>query len=100
MLTLVLCNDFGNAYKTLFQKLGKQKMEVKCLRTLGLEIFKTLNKLNPPLIKVIFHRTKWPTYRPNNTQVKVHKAAKYGEQKLRTLSACLEFTPRAYKSRK
>ena len=33
---------------------GKQSMEVKRLRTLALEIFKTLNNLNPNYIKEIF----------------------------------------------
>ena len=33
-------------------------MEVKRLRTLGIEIFKTLNQLNPAFIEEIYHRTK------------------------------------------
>ena len=41
-------------------------MEVKRLRTLGSEIFKTLNKLNPAFIEEIFHRKKWLTYGRNN----------------------------------
>ena len=60
-------------------------MEVKCLRTVGLEIFPTLNKLNPAFIEEIFHRTKWLTHRPNNMQVNVHKIAEYGGRSLRTL---------------
>ena len=55
-------------------------MEVKCLRTLGSEISKTLNKLNSTFVKEIFQRTKWLTYGPNNTQV-----SKYGGKKLKTL---------------
>ena len=43
------------------------------LRTLGLEICKTQNKLNPAFIEEIFHRTKWLTRTPNNTQVNVRK---------------------------
>ena len=60
-------------------------MEVKRLRTLGSEISKTLNKLNSTFVKEIFQRTKWLTYGPNNTQVSVHKTAKYGGKKLKTL---------------
>ena len=52
---------------------------------LGLEIFKTLNKLNLAFIKEIFHRTKCLTHRPNNIQVNVHKTAKYGDKSLKTL---------------
>ena len=55
-------------------------MEVKCLRTLGSEISKTLNKLNSTFVKEIFQRTKWLTYGPNNTQV-----SEYGGKKLKTL---------------
>ena len=61
-------------------------MEVKRLQTLGLEIFKTLNNLNPAsieklnsaFINEIFRRMKWLTHRTNNIQVNVHNIAKYG----------------------
>ena len=33
-------------------------MEVKCLGALELQIFKTLNNLNPAFMEEIFHRTK------------------------------------------
>ena len=52
-------------------------MEVKRLRTLGLEVFKTLNNLNTAFLKEIFHTTKWLTHILNNIQVNVHKTAKY-----------------------
>ena len=32
-------------------------MEVKCLRTLALEVFITLNHLNPEYMKEIFYKT-------------------------------------------
>ena len=60
-------------------------MEVKHLRTLGLDVFKTLNNLNPAFMEEIFHITKWLTHRPSNMQVNVHKTAKYGDKSLRTL---------------
>ena len=60
-------------------------MKVKRVRTLGLEVFKDLSKLNPAFIEEIFHRTTGLTYRPNNIQVKVHKTAEYGDKSLRTL---------------
>ena len=43
--------------RTLFDKSGKCTMEVKHLKTLGLEVFKTLNNLNPAFVEEIFHRT-------------------------------------------
>ena len=54
-------------------------MEVKCLRTLELEVFETLNNLNLAIMDEIFHRTK----QLNNVQVDVHKTAKYGDKSLR-----------------
>ena len=60
-------------------------MEVKRLGTLGLEVFKTLNNLNPALMKEIFRATKWFTHRPNNVQVNAHKTAKYRNKDFRTL---------------
>ena len=73
-------NDFDSDHKTFLDKSDKCTMEVKHLRTLGLEVFKTLSNLNPAFMEEIFHRTKWLTYRPNNVQVNVHKTAKYGDK--------------------
>ena len=53
-------------------------MKAKPLRTLGLEIFKTLNNLNPVFVEKTFQRTKWLTHRPNNIQVNGHRTANYG----------------------
>ena len=60
-------------------------MEVKRLRTLWLEVFKTLSNLNPAFMEEIFHRNKWLDDRPSNKQINVHKTAKYGDKCLRTL---------------
>ena len=73
-------NDFDSDHKTFLDKSGKCTMEVKHLRTLGLEVFKILSNLNPAFMEEIFHRTKWLTYRPNNIQVNVHKTAEYGDK--------------------
>ena len=51
-------NGFDIGYKTLLDKSGKCTMEVKRLITLTLEVFKTLNNLNPAFIQEIFHRIK------------------------------------------
>ena len=65
----ILCNDFDIDYKTLLDKSDRYTTGVKRLRTLGLEVFKTLNNINPAFMKEIFHRTKWLTHRLNNIQV-------------------------------
>ena len=69
-------------------------MEVKRLRELGLQIFKTLNELNSVFIEGIFHRTEWFTFRKNThththththkMQVNFHKTTKYGDECLST----------------
>ena len=61
-------------------------MEVKRIITSGLEVFRTLNNLNPAFMEEIFHRTKWLTHSLNNIQGNVHKTAKYGDKSSRTLS--------------
>ena len=47
----LLQNDFTSDYSELLNKSGKPSMEVKRLRTLALEILKTLNNLNPDYMK-------------------------------------------------
>ena len=58
-------------------------MEVKRLRTLGLEVFKTLNSLNHAFMKEIFRAMKWFIHRPNNVQLNARKT--YGNKGFRTL---------------
>ena len=60
-------------------------MKVKRLRTLGLEVFNTLNNLICAFMEEIFDRTKWLKHRQKNKQVNVRETAKYGDKSLRTL---------------
>ena len=60
-------------------------MEVKRLRNLMLEIFKTLNDLNPEYIKEIFCKTKNLSHRPFNVKVNQNNTSKYGNERLRSL---------------
>ena len=60
-------------------------MEVKSLRTLELEIFKTLQKANPVFMEPLFYRTKCLTHRPHNIHANAPKTVKYGRKSLRTL---------------
>ena len=58
-------------------------MEVKRLRTLALEVFKTLNKRNPEYMKEIFHKTSFTTHRPLNLEVDKKHTTKYGNENSR-----------------
>ena len=49
-----LYDDFEASYEDLPSKGGKSKMNVRRLRTLCVEIYKTLNDLNPSFMNNIF----------------------------------------------
>ena len=51
----LLTNDFDSDYKLLLEKTKTPTMETKRIRTIALEIFKTLNDLNPNFMKDIFN---------------------------------------------
>ena len=59
-----LYNDPNSSYDDLLSKAGKCKMKISRLRTLYIEIYKTVSKLNPPFMQDIFKlKTK-----PNQTK--------------------------------
>ena len=49
-----LYNDYSTSYEGLLEKSGKVKMSVNMLRNLCVEIYKTINKLNPEFMNNIF----------------------------------------------
>ena len=60
----ILYNDSTSDYNQLLNKSSKASMEVKRLRKLALEIFKTLNNLNPEYMKEISYKTANLKHRP------------------------------------
>ena len=60
-------------------------MEIKSLRNLATETFKTVNNLNSSLMKNIFISKKNPRVCPNNIVVKIHNRATYRDKNLTTL---------------
>ena len=56
-------------------------MEVKRLRTLPLEVFKTLNNMNPEYMKETFHKTAFTTHRLLNK----NHTTKHGNKSLTCL---------------
>ena len=48
------CKSYNTSYEDLLLKSGFSSMNVKRLRALCIEIFKTLNNLNPSFMKEIF----------------------------------------------
>ena len=47
-----LYNDYDSDYNTLLKKSDKCSIEVRRLRTMASEIFKSLNDLNPSFMKI------------------------------------------------
>ena len=70
---LSFIHTYKGDYNSLIDKSGKCAMEVKRLRTLGLEIFTTLNNRNPAFIEEIVQTTKWLTHKLNTIQVNASK---------------------------
>ena len=60
-------------------------MEIKSFRNLALEIFKTINNLNPSFMKSIFSARLNARVRPNDILVKTRKSATFVDKSLATL---------------
>ena len=80
-----LYNDYTSSYEALLSKANKPTMEVKRLRTLAIEIFKTINGLNPAFMKDIFPKGHHSTRRPFDISTNRPNSATYGDKSLRTL---------------
>ena len=81
----IILNDNESDYETLLKKSNKATMNVNRMRVIAIEIFKTMNNLNPPFKKEIFVKKPNPKVRPNDIIVKSHFAATYGDRSLNTL---------------
>ena len=71
----MLYNDSTGDCKQLLGKSSKASMEVKRLRNLALEIFKTLNHLNSEYMKEIFYKTANLTHRRFDIKVNQNNMA-------------------------
>ena len=60
-------------------------MEVKIMRTVALEVFKTLNYMDPEYMREMLHITAFTTHRPLNLDVNKNHANKYENKTLRYL---------------
>ena len=60
-------------------------MEIKRLRCLALEIFKTVNNLNPYYMKQISFKTTNLTHRPLDIHFNQNSTTKYGNNSVRTV---------------
>ena len=87
----ILFNDYENDTEYLLDRANKTTFLIKQHKNLAIEIFKTLNNLNPVYMKDIFVKNENPYYLRNNDRhsndLETHyfKAFTYGECSLKTL---------------
>ena len=77
-------NDYESDCKTLLDKSGKESIKVRRIKTLTIEIFKTVNELNPNFMKNVFTPKADSRVRPFDLLVKNRNTEKYGSKRLMT----------------
>ena len=84
-----LYNDYTSNYEKLLENSKICTMEIRRLRTMALEIFKTLNDMNPYFMKELF-QLRGNTYRrPIDLKVPVRNSVKFGDKSLRCLGPAI-----------
>jgi hypothetical protein len=78
-------DDYSSSYEELLLKADKPIIEVRKLRIMSVEIFKTLNNLNPIYMKEIFTLNTRESSKSNTLKVKAQNSKKYGTDSLRSL---------------
>ena len=73
----IIYNNYSSDYQTLLKLSQKPSMEIKRLRNLALEIFKTINDLNPSFMKSIFSAKLNARVRPNGILEKTFKSTTF-----------------------
>ena len=78
-------NDYHSDYEKLLKISGTSTMQVKRIKQLAIEIFKTVNNLNPDFMKNIFTSKQNACVCPLDLLVRSHKTATYGNKSLTIL---------------
>ena len=85
-----MLNDYGNSYQELLTKCGKPTINLRNHRSVCIEMFKTLNDINPSFMKELFQlRITNRPVRENylfNMFVPKTNQVKYGTKSLRNLA--------------
>ena len=80
----LLTNDYENGYELLLKKTKNPTMEIRRMRTLALEIFKTLTDLNPSFMKDIFHFSPYCSHKKRDIFVHPRNTVTYGDKSLKS----------------
>ena len=78
----ILTNDYNSDYKDLLEITKTSTMEIKRLRTLALEVFKTVNNLNPDFMNDIFYLSPYQTHKKYDIFVHSRNTASFGDKSL------------------
>ena len=78
-------DDYESDYVNLIKKNGTTTMEIKRLRTLATDIFKTINNINPSYMKNVFISKRNAKTRPHDIIVRHHNFATEGDNSLTAL---------------
>ena len=81
----MLTNEYNSDYKDLLDVTKNSTMDIRRLRTLALEIFKTVNNLNPGFMKEIFYYCPYNTHRKYDIFVCSRNTSSFGDNSLRAL---------------
>ena len=76
-------NDYHSDYEKLLKISGTSTMQVKRIKQLAIEIFKTVNNLNPDFMKNIFTGKQNAQVYPHDLLVRSHNTTTYGGKSLK-----------------
>jgi len=80
-----LLNDYDSDYFALLEKSKKCTMEIRRIRVLALETFKSLNNLNPSFMKELFDRRYTFTRGKYNLDIPRRNTVKFGDNSIKSL---------------
>ena len=66
-------NDYNSDYETLLKSSRTSTMQIKRMKQLAIEIFKTVNNLNPDFMKYMFTSKQNAQIRPHDLLVRNHR---------------------------
>ena len=81
----LLLNDYQSDYETLLEKSNKPTLQIRRIKLLATEIFKTINDLNPSYMKEIFELNTRKNAGTKKLVVQSQKSMNYGSYSLRSL---------------
>ena len=78
-------NDYASNYETLLDKSNTCTMEVRRLRLLALEVFRSVNKLNPVCMQSLFEKNVNPKRYKDDLKVPIRNSVTFGDKSVRVL---------------